>query len=74
MKKSKLMYHGRPVFHDERDKMFVEAGKSRIYLKGETVKKLEEEGRKRKKKKKKVSEPTVKKTGIIKRKLSAKKK
>ena len=71
MKKSKLSYHGRPVFYDERNQLFVEAGKSRIYLNGETVKKLE--SIKGKKKKKTVVDPIVKKRGIIKKKSDTKK-
>lgn len=71
MKKSKFKYNGRPVFYDERDQMFVEAGKSRIYLNGETVKKLEKP--KRKKREKPVVAPKEKK-GILKRRSTATKK
>ena len=46
MRKRKQVHNGRPVHYDERGKMFVESGKARVYLNGETVKMIEARKRK----------------------------
>lgn len=47
VKKTKQTHCGSPVYYDENSRMFVDSGNARVYLNGETVKKIE--ARKRKK-------------------------
>lgn len=48
MKKTKRIYHGRPIYKDDNGKLFVDSGNARLYLSGKTVKEIESRKRKEK--------------------------